>query len=413
MRTLFICVFLFIGIVGSAQRECGYSRYTDQQKSSDAAFANRLVAIETYLAQKNNLVTSRTENSGEEPVIRIPVVVHILYNNASQNISDAQVKSQMDALNRDFRKLNADTSNIPSRFKQYAADIKIEFFLAKADPKGRATSGILRKQTHVTEWNLDDKIKFALQGGSDAWDSRYYLNIWVGYMRGTMGYSSSPGSDPAKDGVVISPNVFGTMNVSSPFHLGRTATHEVGHWLGLKHIWGDTYCGDDLVDDTPKQGGYTTGCPTSFRTSCNNGETGDMYMNYMDYTNDACMNLFTHGQKTRIRSLFDAGGPRYTLLQSKGLNDPWLEEAPVETTPENIPDFTIYPNPATDNAVVNFDDIWIGKQFQLISSNGVVLQTVTITTKRHIIKLNGYKAGLYFIQARNENKTLIGKLVKL
>jgi hypothetical protein len=412
MRTLFICLFLSIGIVASAQRECGQLHYLEQQKSLDAGFASRLASIESFLLQQNTSVTSRTE-SGEEPVIRIPVVVHILYNNASQNVSDAQVRSQIEALNRDFRKLNSDTANIPARFKQYAADVRIEFVLAKADPKGRATTGINRKHTNVTEWKLDDKIKFAAQGGVDAWDSRYYLNIWVGYMRSTMGYASAPGTDATKDGVVISPNVFGTTNVSSPFHLGRTATHEVGHWLGLKHIWGDTYCGDDLVDDTPKQGSYTTGCPTAFRSSCNNGETGDMYMNYMDYTNDACMNLFTYGQKARMRSMFNAGGPRNTLLQSKGLNDPWLEEAPVDPRPVTVSDFTIYPNPATNNAVLNFDDSWIGKQFQLINASGVVLQTVTITNKQQNVVLNGYRSGLYFIQARNEDKIVKAKLMKL
>lgn len=412
MRTLSICLCLFIGIVASAQRECGQQHYFEQQKFSDAGFTSRLAAIESFLLQQNNSITSRTESS-EEPVIRIPVVVHILYNSASQNISDAQVKSQLEALNRDFRKLNSDTSNIPARFKHYAADVRIEFVLAKADPKGRATTGITRKHTNISEWKLDDKIKFAAQGGVDAWDSRYYLNIWVGYMRSTMGYASVPGSDATKDGIVISPNVFGTLNVNNPFNLGRTATHEIGHWLGLKHIWGDTYCGDDLVDDTPKQGSYTTGCPSAFRSSCNNGETGDMYMNYMDYTNDACMNLFTYGQKNRMRSMFNSGGPRHTLLQSKGLTDPWLEEALIEPSPVAAPDFAVYPNPTANDAFLNFDDSWIGKQFQLINANGVVLQTVTITNKKQKVALNGYKAGWYFIQARNEDKIIKVKLIKL
>src|ERR1043165_4981181 len=100
--------------------------------------------------------------------------------------------------------------------------------------------------------------------------------------------------------------------------MGRTAVHEVGHWLGLKHIWGDAACGDDLVEDTPPQGWYTQGCPTGFHSSCNNGVMGDMYMNYMDYTSDACMNLFTAGQKQRMRALFATGGARASLLQSKG-----------------------------------------------------------------------------------------------
>ena len=412
MRTIIVCLFLFIAISSFAQRECAHASYLEQQKLSDPDFATRSIVIESFVQQANAAHTFTSSDARGEGVIRIPVVIHILYNNASQNLSDAQVKSQIDALNRDFRRKNGDTSNIPARFKGLAADVQIEFVLATADPKGRATTGIIRKYTTVTNWNLDDKIKFSAQGGSDAWDSRSYLNIWVGAMRSNLGYSSSPGADAAKDGVVINPSVFGTINVAAPFHLGRTATHEVGHWLGLKHIWGDTYCGDDLVDDTPKQGGFTTGCPTGFRTSCNNGETGDMYMNYMDYTNDACMNLFTTGQMNRMRSMFNASGPRASLLQSKGLNAPWVEEAPVDPVQPSV-DFNLYPDPASAEINLIFDETWIGKQFQIVNSNGVVLQTVSIKSKKQTTSIQSLGPGLYFVQAQNEDKKIRTKFIKL
>lgn len=396
----------------SAQRECQSSLYLEAQKSSDNYLVNKLDAVENFIRLQSNSF-ARSGNTLLENNIRIPVVVHIIYNESSQNISDAQVKSQIDALNRDFKKQNSDTSNIPYRFQSLAANTEIEFVLATADPKGRATNGIVRKQTSVTEWRLDDKIKFNSTGGNDAWDSRYYLNIWVGNTRTTLGYSTTPGGDGAKDGIVINTTAFGTINTLPPFHLGRTATHEVGHWLGLRHIWGDTYCGDDLVHDTPNQGGFTSGCPTNFRSSCNNTETGDMYMNYMDYTNDACVNLFTNGQKTRMRSLFNAGGPRYTILQSKGLNLPWMEEAaPVEPRPAVV-NLVLYPNPAITELTVSFDVAWIGKKFSIVNSTGAIVETMLITGKKQKLSLTSYKAGVYFIQAQNGRERIAEKFVKL
>src|SRR6185436_7443681 len=118
-------------------------------------------------------------------------------------------------------------------------------------------------------------------------------------------------------------------------------------WLSLKHLWGDTYCGDDGVGDTPKQAGYNIECPGVINITCGNGPYGDMYMNYMDLTNDACMNLFTQGQKARMRTLFDQGGPRSSLLVSKGLNPPLTSEIEL---PEEDPKWLhpqLYPNPAT------------------------------------------------------------------
>jgi hypothetical protein len=360
-------------------------------------------------------------------LIRIPVVIHVLYNTASQNISDAQIQSQLDALNRDFRRKNADTVNTPDRFKPFAADVQIEFFLATADPKGKATNGIIRKQTSVGYWQMDDKIKYTANGGDDAWDSRYYLNIWIGNTRSLLGYSSAVGGPADKDGIVINTTAFGTINMSGPYDNGRTVVHEVGHWLGLKHIWGDTYCGDDGVDDTPKQGGFTTGCPTGFRTSCSNGDLGDMYMNYMDFTNDACLNLFTKGQAAKMRGLFEEGGARYAMLASRGLNQPWLEEAPIViTTPETtttpaapiVPTTTnsikLYPNPSVQSFVLEFEDAsWIGKEINIINLNGVSVQKVKLTAQKQTITISHLARGVYFVRGRNGDKKIMQKLVKL
>ncbi|HTM92147.1 MAG TPA: hypothetical protein VL095_07010, partial [Flavisolibacter sp.] len=177
MRTILSGICLFIATIAFAQRECASSAYIDQLKSVDPSFAAKINEIENFVRRQK---TAKELEQAAPNVIVIPVVVHVLYKTPAQNISDEQIKSQIDALNRDFRRRNADTSNTPLRFKSFAADVQIEFALATADPRGRATTGIVRKATNVTRWSSDDKIKFSSQGGDDAWDSRYYLNFWVG-----------------------------------------------------------------------------------------------------------------------------------------------------------------------------------------------------------------------------------------
>jgi hypothetical protein len=405
-----------------AQRECHSSEYLRSELQADAALSSKLAGVENFISEQSlsipSSVNGRTTGSR---VIRIPVVVHVLYKDASQNISDAQIQSQIDALNRDFRKLNADTVNIPARFRSLAADIQIEFALASADPNGRATNGIVRKQTQVSEWTVDDKIKFSAQGGDNAWDSRFYMNIWVGNIRRVLGYASAPGGAADKDGLVIAHTAFGTINTSAPYNMGRTAVHETGHWLGLKHIWGDTYCGDDMVEDTPKQGNFTAGCPTGFRSSCSNGTTGDMYMNYMDFTSDACINLFTEGQKSRMRALFNAGGPRASMLESKGLSDPWnaTPEAPVK--PEEpvaapaTPGMGIYPNPVQTEFTLDFGKTtsWNGRQLMLVNASGVTVRVLTISRSVQRFDISQLKPGVYFLKGSNGKEAVSVKLVKL
>ncbi len=297
---------------------------------------------------------------------KIPVVVHILYHANAQAVSDAQVQSQIDALNRDFRKLNKDALGIPARFAGYAADCQIEFALATRDPKGRSTTGIVRKYSPVIEWTMDDNIKLSSKMGDDAWDAASYLNIWVGNLHKLAGYASVLGGPAEKDGVVINANAFGMINTSAPFNMGRTAVHEVGHWLGLKHIWGDADCGDDGIYDTPQQRSYTTGCPTGIRITCGNAPDGDMYMNYMDFTNDACLLMFTNGQKEKMRSLFAAGGYRYSILSSKGFSEPIMDEIPVEQKGPQWLKVKIYPNPVSTELIIDvaYDERWVEKKFQ-------------------------------------------------
>jgi len=411
MRTFLLGVGIFITSCVMAQRQCASSGYNDIQLASDPAFVSRTASIENFIRQKHILLAR--ENGEGAMIIRIPVVVHVIYKNEAQNISDAQIKSQIDALNRDFRRTNADTVNTPARFKSRAADVQIEFALATADPLGRPTTGIVRKKTNVNNWMLDDKIKSSAQGGDDGWDSRYYLNIWTGNLFSLLGFSSLPAGQPDKDGVVIHYNAFGTLNTPAPYEMGRTTVHEIGHWLGLKHIWGDTYCGDDLVDDTPKQGNFTSGCPNSFRSSCSNGTLGDMYMNYMDYTSDACMNLFTEGQKERMLRLFDSGGPKASFLSSKGLMAPWAEAPPV-TGQDSSVKINFYPNPVKNKLTFHFENTsWVGQKIYIYGVNGSLQNTFTINSTTQTLNVASWASGMYFIQVSNGKTRIREKIMKL
>jgi hypothetical protein len=248
--------------------------------------------------------------AGRTGCTRIPVVVHVVYKTAAQNISDAQIKSQIDVLNADFRKKNADVSTVPAAFAPLAADSRIQFELAKTDPSGNPTTGITRTATTVSAFSDDDAVKASGTGGADPWPADKYLNIWVCQLGGgLLGYAQFPGGPAATDGVVILHSAFGTTGTAAaPFNLGRTTTHEIGHWLNLRHIWGDdgTGCaGSDFVADTPNQGGGNVGVPVFPHVSCGNGPNGDMFMNYMDYVDDIAMVMFSAGQVTRMQAALD------------------------------------------------------------------------------------------------------------
>jgi uncharacterized membrane protein YgcG len=284
--------------------------------------------------------------AGRTGCTKIPVVVHVVSKTAAQNISDAQIKSQIDVLTADFRRKNSDIGSVPAAFAPLTADARIEFELAKTDPSGNPTTGITRTTTTVTAFTDDDAVKSAASGGADAWPADKYLNIWVCQLGGgLLGYAQFPGGPAATDGVVIRHSAFGTTGTAAaPFNLGRTATHEVGHWLNLRHIWGDdgTGCaGSDLVADTPNQGGANTGTPAFPHVSCGNGPNGDMFMNYMDYTDDVAMMMFSAGQVTRMQATLD--GLRASIGTSipcgKALPKEIVKEPPKEFVKEHPKEF--------------------------------------------------------------------------
>jgi hypothetical protein len=299
-------------------------------------------------------------------VIMIPVVVHVVYNTADQNVSDAQINSQIAVLNEDYRRLNADASQTPTDFQSVAADARIEFQLAVRDPNCNPTTGITRTSTSVAVFTDDDKVKHASTGGHDAWPRDRYLNLWVCRLAvdpvtgQLLGYAQFPGLAANTDGVVIHYAAFGnTGTLLAHFDKGRTATHEIGHWLNLKHIWGDATCGDDLVSDTPVHNTYNTGCPTQPHYSTCAGTPREMTMNYMDYTYDTCMNIFTAGQSLRMDACLY--GPRAPIVASDALIPPpsvaapdlWSQDTPQDTGGE--------PN-TLSSVMYESDDIWVRLQ---------------------------------------------------
>lgn len=316
MKSLFFLCLFFCAQEASAQiTRCATDENHQHLLNEHATYAKERERINA------NTARYLSNPSKQRNTITIPVVFHVLYNTPTQNISNEQILSQLDVLNKDFKKLNADAQLTPAAFQSVAADCDIQFCLAQQDPQGQATTGIIRVPTSVTGFTNNDAVKFSAQGGSDAWDRNRYLNIWIcNFSVGLLGYAQFPGGPAATDGVVCNYVSCGTIGTATyPYNKGRTLTHEIAHWLNLKHIWGDdgTGCfGSDDVFDTPNQAGYNSTCQTFPKISCNNGPNGDMFMNFMDYTPDACMYMFTEGQKMVMQAQFVNGGSRASLLSS-------------------------------------------------------------------------------------------------
>jgi hypothetical protein len=247
----------------------------------------------------------------------IPVVVHVLYRAEADNISDAQITSQIDVLNRDFNNENRDIANVPGAFQDAIGNPRVSFHLATRTSAGTPTNGITRTRVSVAEFGTDDAMKRSATGGVDAWDPRIYLNMWVCRLGGgILGYAQFPdGGDLETDGVVINTMALGVGGTAeAPFDLGRTATHEIGHYLGLFHIWGNSpfpNCSDsDEIADTPNQLGPNVGKPSFPSASCPDEPNGDMYMNYMDYVDDDTMVMFSQQQVDRMHSVLAISRPQ-------------------------------------------------------------------------------------------------------
>ncbi len=287
-------------IAAPTERHCAAYDVLQLKLQEDPALEERMNAIERFTrefeADQSRLVSG---------VMEVPVVVNVLYKRASENISDAQIQSQIDVLNEDFAAANSDYMLTSTYNSVKSGNCNIRFVL----------SNVVRKSTTKKSWQANDAMKKSNQGGIDPTSPTTTLNIWVCTLGSSLlGYAQFPGGSPSTDGVVILNTAFGrTGSVQAPFHRGRTATHEVGHYFNLRHIWGDANCGNDQVGDTPLHNTYNFGCPAAGHRSTCSGTPIEMTMNYMDYTDDACMYMFSIGQKTRMQATYAAGGPRASL----------------------------------------------------------------------------------------------------
>jgi hypothetical protein len=284
-------------------RKCVSHEMLQQQLAEDPGFARRFNEIEEFTQE---VLRNPQQYKLVNGVMEIPVVVNVLYKTSAENISQAQIQSQIDVLNKDFSATNTDYNLTPAVFQNVrSGDIGIRFVL----------TNVVRKSTTKTSWRTDNSMKIASKGGINPTSPTTTLNVWVCNLANSiLGYAQFPGGSSSTDGVVIDNNAMGVGGTTTaPFNLGRTATHEVGHWLNLRHIWGDATCGNDQVADTPLHNTANYGCPVSGHRSTCSGTPVEMTMNYMDYTNDACMYMFSAGQAARMQATYAVGGPRASL----------------------------------------------------------------------------------------------------
>lgn len=390
----------------------------------------RLLRLDPDMARKRAFLDMQM-NLNPAPLtqdVTIPVVVHLLYKAGTDTRSlpsASDIRQQLDIVSKDFRqtvRIQKHEADRRERFaEKNALDTRISFCLASKDPTGRATTGILTVPTTVTKWLADDNMKSARTGGSTAWDTEKYLNIWVvSFPDSISGYAQMPAGPVATDGIVIDARYFGKKpnnDKTFPYTEGETMTHLMGSYLNLYELWSETVqCGDDGVDDTPIHNAPTLGnVDYRFVSTCD-GNPVVMSMNYMDNTNDNMQYMFTNGQKKRMQACLTENGIRYKLVQSgatqcaNGNNpnaqivqqNPPKPATPVQLSPMS---YRIYPNPAQDN--INLEiGVEKGGEATLTIYNAQgglqVSRTYKVTegSQSFTVNCSAWVTGLYFVNLK-------------
>lgn len=403
-QIMLFVLFFALSFCVSAQKNCGTVEIWQQKAALNPAYMERKLAFEKESKKwlSENQATLHQKKMGGASIITIPVVVHVLWHTAPENISNAQIQSQIDVLNEDFRLMNADSLPDTHPFWEFSVDAGIEFCLAQTDPNGQATNGITRTYTDTVMWTQDyrDDMKSTSTGGHDNWDATKYLNLWVfnpDPSWGILGFATFPSdlaTEPYLDGVTVNVHAFGrgTGNLQAGNDYGRTATHEVGHWLSLHHIWGNDNCGTDSVADTKPAEDSNYGCPTfphRPNNTCGGDADGEMYMNYMDYVDDQCMNMFTVGQSNRMDAALNVG--RVGLLSSNGCNTVGI--AP----PSQAINLSIYPNPTKLQVHLYTEKPMKGGLIYVYDISGKQILSSTLTSDfENILDVSTLEKGIYF-----------------
>lgn len=448
MRTIKILLFLYAGFLSlilDAQQPmeiCGYQHEVDKILKQNPDFLKWqnewiLNASKEYTAAKNAKRSILADTLSYE----IPVVYHVIYNTTAQNIPDSLLLNQIYELNLDYRKLNSDTTRIRSIFKPLAADIRIQFKLATKDPNGNPSNGIKRVSTSVTTFannifgGYNENMKSTANGGDDAWDPTKYLNLWVcnmeypGYIGIVYGFATPPTGAPnwnpgitvdttdGRTGIVLHYKIVGKNNPLAPvkYKEGNTATHEVGHFLGLRHIWGDAPnanqgCDvDDGIGDTPNSKDKNALCSNPNLNTCTDASNDlpDMTENYMDYTLDGCAAMFSSEQAYMMRYVlnnFRTGLPTRTIV--------------YDTIKDNFPNtiVSVYPNPSNGlkNITILINDNNNEQKFNVrlidITGKHVIEKKVDVNIKTDLY-VEPYESALYYLVITDKDNKIINKQI--
>ena len=436
----FLLSLVFLSILGysdldAQQRKCAANDVMERQISMNPGFAKRMIAIEKQTqefiaAKRANLNKGKPPGTGggngnggggnggggggetPPPAVNynIDVIVHVLYNNTSQNIDLTEINEQIAVLNADFAASNSDHGSYldPTYSNVLSQETGVSFTLKE----------VKTVSTNVTAFSTNDAMKFSSSGGSNVVDPANTLNIWVCNLGGgILGYAQFPGGNSQTDGVVVHYTAFGKNN-SGPYNLGRTATHEVGHYLNLRHIWGDRRCGNDMVDDTPLHDGPNYGCPQRTTTSNCKGPVTEMWMNYMDYTDDACMNMFSVGQVDRMQAVLATGGARAGLGGTSSTRQLQVKRNDINLN-ESVPNkkaFQLYPSLTTGTINVQYFSVKSNvAELSIYNSAGIMV------AKKRFAVVEGYNSksfeldnltnGVYIARLSNNGDVQTQKLV--
>ena len=417
LSTTMVLWLTFLNLSSSAQsNKCASAQILEQRIAKDPSVLLRMAKLEE---QTQMWIANNAQSKKAQSITKIPVVVHVLYKTATENISTNQIQSQIDILNEDFRQLNPDSLTPSHPFWNFTADAGIEFCLATRDPYGNPTTGIIRTYTDSSYFSSDEtNMKFTSTGGKNNWDPTKYLNIWVCNLTGlTLGFATFPSdlvSDPNQDGVVCRHQCFGNIGTAGTGGFtnnngGRTMTHEVGHWLNLRHIWGDNQpsCGDDFVADTKPADHPNYGCetfPHHASNPCGTNSDGEMFMNYMDYSDDNCLVMFTVGQANRMIAALN--GPRVGLLSSNGCTPVGINEFNLQNT------FNVYPNPSDGDFNIRFNNYTHGNiTINVVNLLGATIKVINSASVDMVnINLSELDNGVYYLQIISNKNTSTKKI---